>query len=242
MTSSSSDGAEFSATHWTIVLAAASSDPKHAGEALATLCRSYWSPLYLFVRRQGYSAHDAEDLTQAFFARLLEKKTVDQANPAKGTFRSFLIACLKHFLANERDRARALKRGGRHEFISIDVESAETRFLIDGAQNESAERWFDRQWALEVLAQVLARLHDEFLATDKEALFDALTRTFTGSGETAGYAAIASQFGTSESAIKSAAHRLRQRYRQLLRAEIARTVAEPGMIDEELSHLMAALR
>lgn len=224
------------------MLAAARIDSADAREALAKLCRSYWSPLYLFVRQQGFSVHDAQDLTQAFFQRLLETNYLDQVNPGKGRFRSFLIACLKHFLANERDRARALKRGGRHEFVSIDAEFAETRLRIDGVHHESAERLFDRQWALAVLDQVMARLRDEFLATGKEALFDALTQTFTGSGETVRYAAIASQFGMSESAVKSAAHRLRQRYRQLLRAEIARTVAEPGAIDEELSHLMAALQ
>jgi RNA polymerase sigma factor (sigma-70 family) len=242
VTPGSASGTEFSATHWTLVLAAARSDSTHAGEALAKLCRSYWSPLYLFVRRQGYTVHDAEDLTQAFFARLLEKKTVGQANPAKGKFRSFLIACLKHFLANEHDRASALKRGGRQEFISIDTQSAEARLSIDGAKNETAERLFERQWALAVLDQVMTRLREEFLGSGKDALFfDALTQTFTGSGETAHYAAIAAQFGTTESAVKSAAHRLRRRYRQLLRAEIASTVADPAEIDEELSYLMTAL-
>jgi RNA polymerase sigma-70 factor (ECF subfamily) len=223
------------------VLAAARSDSRHADEALATLCRSYWSPLYLFVRRQGYTVHDAEDLTQAFFARLLEKKTLGQANPAKGKFRSFLIACLKHFLANERDRADALKRGGREEFISIDVQSAEAHLSIDGAKNETAERLFERQWALAVLDHVMSRLREGFVASGKDALFDALTQTFTGSGETEHYAAIAEKFGTTESAIKSAAHRLRRRYRQLLRAEIASTVADPAEIDEELQYLMTAL-
>ena len=242
VTASASSGAEFSATEWSVVLAAAHVDSTHAREALAKLCRSYWRPLYLFVRQQGFSVHDAQDLTQAFFERLLEKNYLDQVNARKGRFRSFLIACVKHFLANERDRARALKRGGGYEFVSIDTESAEARLRIDGVPHESAERLFDRQWALAVLDEVMARLRDEFLATGKETLFDALTQTFIGSGETARYAAIASQFDTSESAVKSAAHRWRQRYRQLLRAEIARTVAEPGAIDEELSHLMAALQ
>ena len=224
------------------MLAAAEADSTHAREALAKLCRSYWSPLYRFIRRQGYTVHDAEDLTQAFFERLLEKEFLHQVHPGKGRFRSFLIACLKHFLANKRDHAKAVKRGGRHEFVSIDAEAAEAGMRIDRVPQDAAERLFDREWAVAVLDQVMAQLRDEFLATGKETLFDGLTRTFVGSGETARYATIAAEFGMSESAVKSAAHRLRQRYRLLLRAEIGRTVGEPGAIDEELSHLMAALR
>ena len=230
----------FDETHWSLVLAAGGGDGSQARQALEKLCGAYWYPLYAFVRRRGYSAHDAQDLTQGFFARLLQKKDLAGVDRTKGRFRSFLLASLEHYLANEWDRARAQKRGGGCTLISIDDVDAEARYLGEPEGQTTAEQLFDRRWALTLLDQVLARLREEMVQAGKARQFEALKFCLTGE-KAAGYAEIGRQLGTSEGALKVAIHRLRERYRMLLRAEIANTVGSPAEVDEELRQLFAAL-
>ncbi|OGV72757.1 MAG: RNA polymerase subunit sigma-24 [Lentisphaerae bacterium RIFOXYB12_FULL_65_16] len=234
---------QFATTHWTVVLTAGrdDADATRAHEALEQLCRTYWYPLYAFVRRQGHSAADAQDLTQAFFARFIAKHCLDAVDRSKGKFRSFLLASLSHFLANEWDKASAKKRGGDQVFIELDAHTAEDRYALEPTDNMTAERIFDRRWALTLLDTVFTRLRAEFAASGKAPLFDALKDTLTGEKTTARYAEIAATLGMTEGAVKVAVHRLRQRYRDLLRAEVANTVASTSDVDEELRHLFAAL-
>ena len=229
---------EFHTTHWSMVLHARG-DSAGAQAALAKLCAAYWYPLYAFVRRQGLGEHDAQDLTQEFFARLLQKGWLGDVERERGRFRSFLLAAMKHFLANEWDRSRAKKRGGGVATIALDAMSAETRYRHEPADTQTAEKLFDRRWAMTLLDQVLARLRAEMLAAGKLADFDALK--FCLSGEKTAYAEVARTLDMSEGAVKVAVHRLRERYRALLRAEIAETVATPEEIDGELRHLLTAL-
>ncbi|HEV7406387.1 MAG TPA: ECF-type sigma factor [Chthoniobacteraceae bacterium] len=233
------EGHVFATTRWSVVLGARDGSPA-GDDALAKLCRTYWYPLYAFVRRQGHGAHDAQDLTQGFFARLLEKKDLAAVDRSKGKFRSFLLASMKHFLANEWDRARAQKRGGGLALISIDDAEAEGRYAHEAAEQSTAEQLFDRRWALTLLDQVLARLEAEMAAAGKRATFDALKFSLTG-GQAAAYEEIAHRLGTTEGALKVAIHRLRDRYRTLLREEIADTVGSAADVDEELRHLFSAL-
>lgn len=229
---------QFAATRWTLVLNAAQrGENEQARLALAELCRLYWYPLYAYVRRRGYDPADAQDLTQAFFARLLEKNWLDAVAPEKGRFRAFLLAALKHFLANEWDKARAQKRGGGVSPVALD---AETRYQREPSDELTPDRLFDRQWALALLEIVLNRLGEEHDTPEKRRLFEALRGTLTGDQPEAGYAAVARQLGLNEGAIKVAVHRLRKRYRELLRAEIAQTVSDPGQVAEELRSLFAA--
>ncbi len=228
----------FATTRWSVVLAAGGATPA-ADEALAVLCSAYWYPLYAFVRRQGRSEHDAQDLTQEFFARLLAKDWLGGVERERGRFRSWLLAALKHFLANEWDRASALKRGGGAAVVSLDALTAEQRYALEPADPASAEKLFDRCWALELLDRVLTRLRGEFEAAGKARIFEELKAGIVG--DSAPYAEIAARLGASESAVKAAAHRLRLRYRELLRAEIAETVALSGEIDDELDQLFIAL-
>ena len=230
---------EFLTTRWSVVLAAGGSQPS-ASDALATLCKTYWFPLYAFVRRKGYSLHDAQDLTQSFFSHLLEKQRLASLHPERGRFRSFLLVSLKNFLANEWHRSNASKRGGQTTFVFIDDEEANRRYGDEPAETISAEQIFDRRWALTLLERVLDSLRLEMSRTGKGAQFEALKFTLTG--ETgAPYNEIASQLGTSEGALKVFVHRLRERYRSLLREEIAQTVETDAEIDDELRHLIAAL-
>jgi len=237
--STARDAGRFEATRWSIVVAAGGADSAHARTALEHLCATYWYPLYAFVRRQGQSPHDAQDLTQAFFARLLAHNFLGDADPGKGRFRSFLLGALKHFLSDEWDRARAQKRGGGVRFIALDAESAETRYAMEPADESSAETIYDRRWALALLDQVLARLRDEFTREGKERVFDELKAALTGAKIP--YAEIATRLDLKEGAVRTAVHRLRTRYRDLLRAEIAETVASPAEVDAEMQHLFAAL-
>lgn len=234
-------GANFCATHWTVVLAAGGTDSTQAHDALEKLCRAYWPPIYAFVRRQGYNPHDAQDLTQGFFARLLDKNCIADADRSKGRFRSFLLGTLKHFLANEWDRANAQKRGGGQVLIPIDVQSAETSCGIEPADNLTADKVYERRWALTLLDQVLRRLRQDYVNDGKEALFEQLKQTLTEGSRTVPYLEIAARLGTSEGAIKVAVHRLRGRYRELLRAEIASTVASTEEVEDEIKNLFAAL-
>ena len=231
----------FVTTHWSIVVSAGRNDTPHARDALEKLCRSYWSPIYAFVRRQGHGPHDAQDLTQEFFARLLGKKQLAGADPARGRFRSFLLASLKHFLANEWDKARAQKRGGGQVLIPIDVATAETSCGVDPADQLTADKIFERRWALTLLEHVLSRLRAEYVSDGREKLFEQLKPTLTEASRTVAYAEIATRLGTTEGAVKVAVHRLRQRYREVLRAEIADTVASPGEVEDEIRNLFAAL-
>ena len=231
----------FATTHWSLVLSAGDQPSPQAADALEKLCRAYWLPIYAFVRRQGRSPHDAQDLTQEFFARLLEKKTLAVADPARGRFRSFLLASLKHFLANEWDKARAQKRGGGQRPIPIDAADAETKYGLEPADPATAENIYERRWALALLDQVLRRLRAEYVRDGREKLFEALKPTLTEPSRTVGYAAIAARLGASEGTVKSAVHRLRLRYRELLRAEIAHTVAGPDEVEDEIRNLFAAL-
>lgn len=232
--------AGFEATRWSVVLAAGRDDGAQAA-ALDHLCRTYWYPLYAFVRRQGRSADDAQDLTQAFFARLIAKRDLAAADPARGRFRSFLLAAMKHFLANEWDKARALKRGGGAHVTSLDAGDAETRYLREPADPATPERIFERRWALTLLDEVLHRLRAEHEARGQRVLFEELKDTLAGGGGADGHAATAGRLCMSEGAVKVAAHRLRRRYRDLLRAEIAATVNDPRDVDDELRHLFAVL-
>ena len=237
MNDGSSDARSFSATRWSVVLAAAGD----AEEALATLCRAYWYPLYAFLRRQGLASHDAEDVTQGFFAHLLSKDALAHVDRAKGRFRTFLLASLKHFLADERDRANAQKRGGGRAVISLDACEAEERYALEPRDELSPDRLFDRRWAVAVIERALARLGAEYSTGGKGALFDALKPMLTAPDSARPYTEIGAEFGMNEGAVKTAVHRLRQRYGAALRAEIAETVGTAEEVDGELRHLLDAL-
>lgn len=239
--STSRHGAAFATTLWTTVLQAGSAETTQARAALEHLSRAYWYPLYAFVRRQGHSPHDAQDLTQAFFARLLEKHWLADVNRERGRFRSFLLAAMRHFLANEWDRARAQKRGGGRQCIELDAASAETRYALEPADNATPERIFERRWAMTLLDRVLARLRQEHQQGGKGARFDVLKGALTGDRSALPYAQLGEQLDASEGAVKVAVHRLRQRYRELLREEIANTVASEADVEDELRHLFALL-
>ncbi|MEO6741059.1 MAG: sigma-70 family RNA polymerase sigma factor [Chthoniobacteraceae bacterium] len=237
--SQKAEAGRFEATRWSIVVAAGAADSQRAHRALEHLCTAYWYPLYAFVRRQGHSPHDAQDLTQEFFARLLARNFLGDADPGKGRFRSFLLGALKHFLSDEWDRARAQKRGGGQQPISLHAESAETRYQLEPADESSAEKIYERRWALALLDEVLKRLRDEFAREGKEHIFEELKSALTG-GKVP-YAEIAARLDVKEGAVRTAIHRLRTRYRKLVRAEIAETVATSAEVDAELQHLFAAL-
>jgi RNA polymerase sigma-70 factor (ECF subfamily) len=228
----------FAETHWTVVLSAARGDATpRAVAAMAELCRAYWYPLYAFIRRRGYDSHAAEDLTQEFFARLLEKHFLESVDRRKGKFRAFLLAALKHFLANEQDRARAQKRGGGQAVIRLDALDAEARYGLEPVDYLTPDKLFERRWALAVLERVLARLEAEFAAAGKADFFAAL-KGFLAGGPARTYGAAGEHLGMSEGAVKVAVHRLRRRYRALLRDEIAQTVVDPAEIDDEIRYLL----
>jgi RNA polymerase sigma factor (sigma-70 family) len=228
----------FATTHWSMVVSAGDRRSPEASRSLAILCENYWFPLYAFVRRAGHSAEDAQDLTQEFFVRLLDKHFLAAADSKKGRFRTFLITAIKRFLANEYDRVRAKKRGGGQRIVPLD--GLEDRYRQEPADTLTPERIFEQQWALTLLDQVLARLQAEMTDDGKAALFEALKGHLTGS-QAGGYATTAAGLGMTEGAVKVAAHRLRRRYRELLREEIAQTVASPDEIEEEIRYLFTCL-
>lgn len=237
-----SDAAGFAATRWTVVLAAAGGEsPSRAGEAMAELCRTYWYPLYAYVRRRGYSAADAEDLTQAFFERFLELESLASADPGRGRFRSFILTAMNHFLATQREKARAEKRGGGRPILSLELAAAEQRYDLEPADESSPDKVFDKQWALALLNEVVSRLEDEYRRDGKAVLFAALKETLAGPRESQPYIVLAARLGMNEGAVKVAVHRLRKRYRELLQAEIANTVASPEEVEEEMKHLFRTL-
>jgi RNA polymerase sigma factor (sigma-70 family) len=232
----------FATTRWSVVLAAgAESSSPGVQEALTTLCETYWYPLYGFLRNRGYSAEDAQDVTQAFFARLLEKQSIRHADPARGRFRSFLLASLKNFAANERDREIAQKRGGDVPILSLEIETAEGRFQMELPTDETPDRVFDRRWALTLLDRVMSRLNAETARGAKPSQFDRLKAYLTGDQPQLSYAETASDLGTSEGAIKVAVHRLRRRFRDLVRDEISHTVSSPEEVEDELRHLWSSV-
>jgi len=230
----------FTTTHWSVVLAAGQADTPQAREALETLCRTYWYPLYAYVRREGHGAADAQDLAQEFLARLLAKNDLGQVAPQKGKFRSFLLAALRHFLSDQRDRARAAKRGGGAEVLSLDAQEAEERYRLEPVDRMDAEKIFERRWAMTLLERALTRLRDESLVAGKVEWFERL-RDFVAGDSEASCREAAVQLGQTESAVKSAVHRLRQRYRDLVREEIAQTVADPAEIEAEIRYLITVL-
>jgi RNA polymerase sigma factor (sigma-70 family) len=231
----------FVTTHWSLVLTAGDANTTVAQDALAKLCQTYWYPLYAYVRRRNFSPPDAEDLTQEFFARFLEHHWVGDADREKGRFRTFLLSAMNHFLANEWDKARAQKRGGGVPLLPLGFDTAETRYVRELADNVTPEQHFERRWAMTLLETVVNRLRAEYEADGKAALFAALNPCLVGDRTTQPYEELAKALGLTEGAVKSAVHRLRQRYRQLLRDEIAQTVANPGEVEEELRHLIAVL-
>ncbi len=235
-------GTQFTTTHWSAVLEAGKGDSPAASAALEELCRTYWYPLYAFVRRQGHSPEEAEDLTQGFFERLLEKDYVKLADPERGKFRSFLLFALKNYLTNEWARSTRQKRAGGHPLISLDQAGAEHRYQSETVDQESPEKLFEKHWAVTLLQQVLARLQQEQMEAGRERFFEEVKGWLWGDKGTMGYAQLAGQLGLTEPALKAAVHRLRLRYRELLREEIGRTVATPLEVQEELEGLMAALR
>lgn len=231
----------FATTHWSVVLSASRPESAHYHQALESLCRTYWFPLYAYLRRHGYRADEAEDHTQAFLACLLEKHGLRLAEPKRGKFRSFLLASLKHFLANERARAGAQKRGGGRKVLSLDCESAETQYALEPRDELSPEKLFERSWALTVLDRAMTRLKAEAVAAKKQEQFDRLKMYITTGKNAIAYRKVAAELKMSEGAVKVAVHRLRRRYRELLRNEIAQTVATEDQIDEEIRQLFAAL-
>jgi RNA polymerase sigma-70 factor (ECF subfamily) len=232
----------FATTRWTLVLAAGRGKSKESDEALAALCEAYWYPLFAFARRLGHSPEESQDLTQEFFARLLEKNYLGAADPERGRFRSFLLAAFKHFLAKERERAHAQKRGGGRPTLPLDFEAGERRYSLEPAHEVTAEHLYEQRWALAVLDQVLARLRDEFGRAGKADLFERLKGHLAGAEADPSCREAAAELGTTEGAFKMAVHRLRHRFREVLLAEIAQTVAGADDVEEELRHLFAALR
>ena len=233
--------AAFNTTHWSVVLAVSQSDTTRARKALAKLCQTYWYPLYAYVRRRGYSTPDAQDLTQAFFARLLEHHSFASASPELGKFRSYILTAMKHFLASEWKHRRAQKRGGGSWMLSLDWAVAEERFDLEPATHASPDKLFEKQWAVTVLQDVLNRLEREYQDEGKTDLFAALKQTLLGSREAQPYAELALKLELSESAVKVSVHRLRKRYRDLIRDEIANTLDDPREVEAEMRYLFQVL-
>jgi RNA polymerase sigma-70 factor (ECF subfamily) len=235
-------GPVFVTTQWSVVHTAARPDTTQAGAALEKLCRTYWYPLYAYVRRRGHSAADAQDLTQAFFARLLERNWVGAADRERGRFRTFLLTAMSRFLADEWDKVRAQKRGGDRVHVPLQLDSAETRYGLEPADEAATpEQSYERRWALTLLDTVLQRLREEYEREGRGALFAGLHVCLVGGREAQPYAELAGRLNLSEGAVKVAVHRLRKRYRQLLRSEIAQTMTETEDVDEELRHLFSVL-
>ena len=234
-----SGASQFPTTRWTLVVAAGDPQRKEARSALASLCENYWYPLYAYLRRRGYPADQAQDLTQEFFVRLLEGRYLDRADPEKGRFRSFLLTSLKFFVADEGDRQRASKRGGG-VLVPLEFSSGEDRYQREPAHDETPERIYERRWALSMLDRVVERLRNEFVQHGRAEHFERLKMFLLGQSD-APYAALAREMNTSEGALKVAIHRLRKRYRDLFRQEIADTVADPAEVESELRYLAAVL-
>jgi len=232
-----SQAARFGTTQWSVVMKAG----QGAEEALLRLCQTYWPPLYSFIRRRGHAVHEAQDLTQAFFAHVLEHRALGTVAPSKGRFRSFLLVSLKHFLDNEWHKAHAQKRGGRHVFISWEDLKPEERDSLEPRHDLTPEKVFNRRWALMLLEKVMNRLRNECVAARKGELFDTLKVYLTGDVPGKSYQQLAAELDLSEGAVKVTIHRLRRRFGELVREQISRTVAGPDEVDDEIRQLFAAL-
>ena len=237
------DPAQFRTTRWSAILIAAESQMPGSEEALSALCRDYWYPLYAFARRRGYPPHDAQDLTQGFFLSILKRHALKQADPARGKFRSFLLSSFQNFLADESDRARALKRGGDREFLFLDAEEAESRYELEQTDQLTAEKIFDARWAMALLTRAAKRLQEECAIAGETARFEIL-RPFVGvelNRSPPTYEEVARALGVSVGAAKTTIHRFRKQYASLLRQEVSRTVSDPTEIDDEIRALCEAL-
>ena len=232
---------DFATTHWSLVVAAGDRDREQARDALSQLCETYWYPLYAYVRRRIGDIHEARDFTQAFFAHILESSFLADADPHRGRFRAFLLTACKRFLINEWHKARAAKRGGGRLTLSLDFDSGESKYGLAAVDSVTAERLYEQQWAMTLLERVLQRLREEYAAREKLPHFEALKQFLTGASKRAAHAETARALGVSEAAVKVAAHRMRKRYRELLRAEIAQTVRRPEEVDDEIRELFAVL-
>ena len=233
-------GAGFPTTQWSVVLAARGRIGAEACEALEALCNAYWYPLYVYIRGRGHDPETARDLTQAFFADLLERDFLRPVDPAKGRFRAFLLASLKNFLGHQRERTQALKRGAGVPTLSLDGEDAERRFGREPVENLTPEQIFERRWGLTIMERAMERL--EAASSSRAGQFDRLRGYLTGAEPAVSYRQVAADLGLSEGAVKTAVHRLRQEYGRLLREEIAATIADPGELDDELRHLLTVIR
>jgi DNA-directed RNA polymerase specialized sigma24 family protein len=228
----------FATTRWTVVLRAGQPDAPESGEALAALCRAYWYPLYAYLRRQGFDVHLAQDLTQEFFAKLLEKNYLGLADRQRGRFRGFLLTAFKCFLANEWDRACAAKRGGGQRALSLDEMSAEERYRLEPADNLSADQLYDRRWALDLIERARTRLREQYVANDKLQRYELLQAFLPGEQPDASQAAIGERLGLNENAVKQEVFRMKKLFGELVRAEVADTVTNPEDVDEELRYLI----
>jgi RNA polymerase sigma factor (sigma-70 family) len=241
MATSDDGSGRFATTRWSMVLAAGAASSPETERALADLCQRYWFPLYVYVRRRIGDVDQARDLTQEFFARLLEKKTIARADPQRGRFRSFLLTALQHFLANEWQKQQTQKRGGGQRVLSLDFDSKDRQAAFEPAHDWTAERLYERQWALTLLDGVLARLRQEYEAAGKTRWFEQLKPFLAGETKNAAYSGAAAALQVSEGAARVAAHRLRKRYRELLRQEVAQTVADDADVEDEIRALFAAV-
>lgn len=231
----------FQTTRWSVVVAAGGTDPSAARAAIATLCDIYWYPLYAYVRRRGASPDDARDLTQGFLLSLLERRDLEQLHPARGRFRAFLLASLKHYLANDAARGRALKRGGGVVTLPLTMDDAEGRYRFELADETTPETLYERRWAVTVMERVLGQLRREWEAGGRAAEFDALKGSLLGSPPEGGYAALAAALGSTEGAVKTAVHRLRRKFQEELRREVGDTVSDPSEVAGEIRYLIRAL-
>ena len=232
---------DFVTTHWTAVLAASNGDTTQAGAALDELCRAYWYPLYLYVRRRGHNAEDARDSTQEFFRRLIERKQLASVERGRAKFRAFLLGVMNHFLAHEWERARAQKRGGGQPLVYLDGAEAEERYKLEPADHWTPEKMFDRRWALTVLERANVRLKDDYAGAGKADAYEIL-KDFVSTAEVDAYSEVAERLGVTPSVVKGMIHRLRQRYHDLVRFEIAQTVTTKADIDDEIRYLLTVLR
>jgi RNA polymerase sigma factor (sigma-70 family) len=230
----------FATTHWTVVLAAGRRSTPQAAQAMEELCRAYWFPLYIYIRRRGHSKEDAEDLTQAFFTKLLEKNDFAGLNSERGRFRAFLLASLKHFLANEWDKSQRQKRGGGNAHLSLDWQTADAKFQVATTNEPGPDQAYDQEWALTLLARVIDYLQKENEIAGREKQFAQLKIFLTDSKDESSYREAAKNLNLDETAIRVAVHRLRKRYRQLLRNEISQTLSDPADLEEEMQALFKA--
>lgn len=233
---------DLTATQWTVVLNAGAEDTQLRLEALETLCRTYWYPLYCFARRMGSLPEDAQDLTQSFFTVFLEKRYVVRADPERGRFRTFLLSSFRNFMINEWKRAQTIRRGRGWKAVSFDAQSAEERYVWDRVEPETADKLYDKAWAVSTFQQAMNRVHDEYAAAGKAALFEALKPGLWGDSREASSAEMAARLRLSEAALKMATLRLRRRFRDALRQEVGQTVADPTALDDEVRYLISALQ